>query len=88
MVLPKWPLWAHLFYSVFTVLCFRRARVARAVLPPGALFRAGPLRFLPVLPNPTCAHSHIWGFPKPGHLKMAFFSARCRLDGAFPVEFP
>ena len=38
---------------------------------------------------------------KPGHLKMAFFSARCRLvgtflsrrrlaclDGAFPVEFP
>ena len=31
-----------------------------------------------------------WGNPKPihlkpGHLKMAFFSARCRLDGAFFV---
>ena len=43
-VLPKWPLWAHLFYSVFYNVselrraCFRQARVARAVLPPGALF--------------------------------------------------
>ena len=46
-VLPKWPLWAHLFYPVFYSVselrraCFRQARVARAVLPPGALFRAG-----------------------------------------------
>ena len=23
----------------------------------------GPVRFLPALPNPTCARSHIWGFP-------------------------
>ena len=45
-VLPKWPLWAHLFYAVFYSIselrraCFRQARVARAVLPPGTLFRA------------------------------------------------
>ena len=68
-VLPKWPLWAHLFYPVFYSVselrraCFRQARVARAVLPPGALFRAGALHFLPVPPNPTCARPHIWGFP-------------------------
>ena len=24
----------------------------------------GPLRFLPVSPNHTCARSHVWGFPK------------------------
>ena len=67
-VLPKWPLRAHLFYSVFysvLELSFRQVHVARAVLLPSALFRAGALRFLPVPPNPTtCACSHIWGFPK------------------------
>ena len=26
-------------------------------------FMQGPLRFLPVPPNPTCARSHVWGFP-------------------------
>ena len=31
--------------------CFRQAHC----------FRKGPLRFLPVPPNPTCARSHIWG---------------------------
>ena len=53
-VLPKWPLWAHLFYSVFYSVselrraCFRQARVARAVLPPSALFRAGALALPPI----------------------------------------
>ena len=57
-VLPNWPLWPHLFYSVFYSVselrraCFRQARVARAVLPPGALFFS--CRGLCV---------RIWGFP-------------------------
>ena len=56
-VLPKWPLWAHLFYSVFYSVselrraCFRQARVARAVLPPGALFRAGAFALPPSAPK-------------------------------------
>ena len=68
-VLPKWPLSAHLFYSVFYSVselgrvCFRQARVARAALPPSVLFPARAFTFLPVPPDPTCAHSHIWGFP-------------------------
>ena len=33
--------------------CFRQAHC----------FVRGLLRFHPVPPNPTCAHSHIWGFP-------------------------
>ena len=40
-VLPKWPLWAHLFYSVFTVLqnsggYMLPPHVAQAVLLPDA----------------------------------------------------
>ena len=57
-VLPKWPLWAHLFYSVvfysvseFRRACFRQARVARTVLPPGALFRAGAFALPPCAPK-------------------------------------
>ena len=52
-VLPKWPFWAHLFYPVFYSVSelrrpyFRQARVARAVLPPGALFRAGAFALAP-----------------------------------------
>ena len=34
--------------------CFRQAHC----------FVQGPLRFLLVPPNPTCALSHVWGFPK------------------------
>ena len=34
--------------------CFRQAHC----------FMQRPLRFLRVLPNPTCARSHIWGFPR------------------------
>ena len=55
-MLPEWPLWAHLWYSVFYSVSelrragFRQACVAQAVLPPGALFHAE-----------ACAHS--WGFP-------------------------
>ena len=26
-------------------------------------FMQGPLRSLPMPPNPTCTHSHSWGFP-------------------------
>ena len=56
-VLPKWPFWAHLFYSVFYHVselrraCFRQARVARAMLPPGALFRAGAFALPPCAPK-------------------------------------
>ena len=34
--------------------CFRQAHC----------FVQGPLRFFPVLPNPTCTRSHIWGLSK------------------------
>ena len=38
----------------------------------------------------SCLEGPRWGSPKPihlkpGHLEMAFFTARCRLDGTFPV---
>ena len=42
-LLPKWPFWVHLFYSVVYGVselrraCFRHARVARTVLPPGRI---------------------------------------------------
>ena len=55
--LSKWPLWAHLLYSVsYNVselrrACFRQARVTRAVLPPGALFRARPFALPPGAPR-------------------------------------
>ena len=61
IVLPKWPFWVHLFYSVFYSVselrrvCFRQARVARAVLPPGALFRAGAFALPPCAPK---SHMH------------------------------
>ena len=51
-VLPKWPFWAHLSSSVFYSVselrreCFHQARVARAVLPLGTLFRAGSFALL------------------------------------------
>ena len=63
-VLPKWPLWAHLFYTVFYSVselkraCFRQARVARAVLPPGALFRA-----LAFCASSMCPKSHLRPLP-------------------------
>ena len=56
-VLPKWPLRAHLFYSVFYSVpelrraCFRQARVAGAVLLPGALFHAGAFALPPCAPK-------------------------------------
>ena len=69
-VLPKWPHFGRvsspLYFTVFLSLeghasarrvshapCFRQTHC----------FVQAPLRFLPVLPNPTCARSHIWGFP-------------------------
>ena len=69
-VLPKWPFWAHLFYSVFYSVsefgrvCFRQARVAWAMLPPGALFRAGAFAFLPCAPK-----SHLYRLPHSGPKK-------------------
>ena len=66
-VLPKWPFWKHLVYSVvysFSELrraCFRQARVARAVLPPGALFRAGAFALPPCAPK-----SHLCPLPHLG----------------------
>ena len=74
-VLPKWPFWAHLFYSVFYSVselrraCFRQARVARAVLPPGALFRAGAFALPPCAPK-----SHMRPLP---HLGVSYESQRC-----------
>ena len=73
-VLPKWPFWAHLFYPVFYSVsefgraCFRQARVARAMLLPGALFHAGPFAFLRCAPKshmrplPHLGVSEIFGF--------------------------
>ena len=65
-VLPKWPLWAHLFYTVFYSIselrrtCFRQARVARPVLPPGALFRATAFALPPSAPKPQlCPLPHL-----------------------------
>ena len=67
-VLPKWPLWAHLFYSVcfYSVselrsACFRQARVARAVLLASALFRAAAFAFPPCTPR-----SHMCPLPHLG----------------------
>ena len=71
-VLPKWPLWAHLFYSVFYSVselrkaCFRQARAAQAVLPPGAFFRAGAFALPPCAPK-----SHMWRLPYWGVSEMA-----------------
>ena len=64
MLLPKWPIWAHLFYSVFYRFselrraCFRQARVAQDVLPPGVLFcrnlcTSSLCPQVPLLPAPT-----------------------------------
>ena len=66
-VLPKWLLWAHLFYSVFYSVselrraCIRQARVARAVLPPSILFRARAFSLPPCAPR-----SHICPLPHLG----------------------
>ena len=71
-VLPKWPFWAHLFYpafysvSEFRRACFREARVARPVLPPGALFHAVAFALLPCAPK-----SHMCPLP---HLGFSDFS--------------
>ena len=51
-VLPKWPLWANLFYSVFNIM-FQSL---------GGHASARHVSHKP--PNPTCARSYIWGFPK------------------------
>ena len=68
-VLPKCPLWAHLFYSVLYSVSelrrarFRQARVARAVLslPSGTLFRVG------VFALPSCdPKSHMLPLPHLG----------------------
>ena len=90
-VLPKWPLWENfsstLYFTIFRSLgghasarrvshelCFCQAHC----------FVQGPLRFLPVPPNPTCARSHTWGFAIFGALTMALVKkkqaaqARCR----------
>ena len=77
-VLSKWPFWAHLFYSVFYSVselrraCFRQARVARAVLPPGALFRAGPFALPPCAPK-----SHMRPLP---HLGFSDTFSKCGLQ--------
>ena len=66
-VLPTCPFWAHPFYSVFYIVselgraCFRQARVAQAMLPPGALFHAETFGL------PPCAHkSHMCPLPPLG----------------------
>ena len=71
-VLPKRPLWVHLFYSVFYSVselrraCFRQVRVAEVVLPPSALFRAGAFAL------PPCAtKSHMCPLP---HLGVSDFA--------------
>ena len=79
-VLPKWPLWAHLFYSVFYSVselgraCFRQAHVARAVLPPNKMFRARAFALPPCAPK-----SHMCPVP---HLGASdFVTLECFLPG-------
>ena len=88
MLLPE-AFWAHgaskmatlgasllpCFYSVSELrrACFRQARVARAVLPPGALFRAGAFAFPPCTPR-----SHMCPLL---HLGVSEFSV-CNVFGA------
>ena len=66
-VLPKWPFWAHLLYSLFYTVselrtaCLRQARVAQAMLPPGALFHAGAFALPPRAPK-----SHMCPLPHLG----------------------
>ena len=73
-VLPKWSFWAHRFSLYFTVFQSLRGHAsARCVSHKTCFcqahcFTQGLLRFLPAPPNPTCARSHIWGFPKITHL--------------------
>ena len=86
-VLPKWPFWAHLFYSVFYSVsefgraCFRQARVAWAMLPPGALFRAGAFAFLPCAPN---SHLHPLPYLGPSDLQLLVFVG----DGVLTKQVP
>ena len=83
-VLPKWPFWAHLFYSVFYSVselrraCFRQAHVARAVLPPSALFRAGAFAFLPCAPK-----SHLHQLPHLGPSDFEDFLLTLYSDSSF-----
>ena len=89
-VLPKWPLWAHLFYSVFcNVKQFQslggHASARRVSHEPcfrqTKCFVQGPLRFLHALPNPTCARSHIWGLPIWGVAKGSSISWVAKFNG-------
>ena len=65
--------------------CFRQAHC----------FVQGPLHFLPVPPNPTCARSHIWGFlkivvtfsvPSPSHRPRFGFSCQRMVVGQVLVN--
>ena len=66
-VLPKWPLWAHFFYSVFAVspslerACFRQACLTSRASARRIVLCSGVCIFFPVPPNPTCDRSHIFG---------------------------
>ena len=42
--------------------CFRQAR-HKPCFRQAHCFMQGPLRFFPVPKTPTCARSHVWGFP-------------------------
>ena len=46
--------------------CFRQAHC----------FVQGPLRFFPVLPNPTCTRSDIWGLPMSAYSGETIFAVR------------
>ena len=81
-VLPKWPFWAHLFYSVFyNVSELRRAcfRQARASLEPcfrqAHCFVQGPLRSLPVPPK-----SHMRPLPHLGVSDLCNFETQVWLE--------
>ena len=67
-VLPKWLLWAHLFCSEFTVFHSSGGHAsARRVSHEPCFCQAHCFMqrrcAYSVSPNPTCARSHIWGFP-------------------------
>ena len=72
IVLPPGAFWTHgaskmrLVGRIFLLCMYSVSESGRASFRQAHCFVQGPLRFFPVLPNPTCTRSHIWGLPKSG----------------------
>ena len=92
---PKWPFWAHLSYSVFTVfqsLGGHASKTGACRMKPccrqAHCFVQGPLRFFPVFPlNPTCTRCPHLGPSNLSGLKRAFTFSRTRFGSFFGSFF-